>query len=513
MHAESSNRRVAKNTLILYARMFITMAIGMWTSRIVLNALGFTDQGLYNLVGGFVGFLSLFTSSINGSFSRFLTYKIGRGDLEEVNKVFRNATTIQWLLALIIVLLAETVGLWFVCNKMIIPHDRMLAVQIVYQLSILLFVIELVSTTQCALVIAYEKMNIFAGVSVFSSIGKFTIAWVIAYSDTDRLVLYASLLMFLSLCVRIFYTIYCRHSFPFIKFGFSFNKEIFTPIFSFAAWNSIGSSAAILRSSGTSVLLNLFGGPIANTINSIAQTANSLAILFVNDFTTAYNPQIIKRYASGDYDNMIRFLHQCSKFSYCLLLVMAVPVMINVEPLLILWLKNIPEGTPIFARLIIICSLIECMCRPLITAKSATGEIRNYQVIVGGVLLLTIPISYAFLKSGFPIWFSYIAMIVTSSGAFIARMVMLKDSIPGWSSHTFLTTVVFQCIIATGVASSVPLFLHSFMPNNTGSVISQCVVGFFWCCLCVYYIGCNAGERKVLQGMLLKRLERFNISR
>lgn len=489
------------------------MAIGMWTSRIVLNALGFTDQGLYNLVGGFVGFLSLLTGSINSSFSRFITYQIGRGDYNEVNRVFRNATTVQWALALVVVILAETAGLWFVYNKMIIPADRMLSVLIVYQLSIFSFVLGLISSAPTALVVAYEKMNVFAGVAIAEAVGKFVIAWIIIYADTDRLILYASLLTFQSLCVRIFYTIYCKHTFSFIKFGWSFNKELFIPIFSFAGWNSIGTSAAILRSSGTSVLLNLFGGPIANTINGIALSINGLATIFVNDFTTAYNPQIIKRYASADYHGLVRFLHQCSKFSYCLLLVIAIPVMVNVEPLLILWLKEIPEGTVIFARLIIIYSLIECICKPLITAKNATGKIKNYQIIVGGILLLTLPISYLFLKRGLPIWFSYIAIIITSVGAFVARMVMLKGSIPEWSSRVFLTTMVFRCILATAFSIVILVPLHTFMSDSVWSALLQCFVGFLWCGLCVYFIACNAIERIALRKMFFNLLERLKIKR
>lgn len=496
---------------MLYIRMFITMGIGMWTSRIVLNALGFTDQGLYNLVGGFVSFLSLITESINSSFSRFLTFEIGRKDLNKVNIIFRNAVTVQWILALIIILLAETVGLWFVHNKMVIPADRINAVLIVYQLSVFSFVLGLVSSAPSALIIAYEKMNIYASVAVVTSVCKFVIALIIAHSNTDKLILYAFLLAILSLCVRLFYTIYCRRTFSFIKLGFSLNKEIFTPIFSFAGWSSLGSSAVIIQNSGTSVLLNLFGGPIANTINGIAHAANNLATLFVNGFPTAYNPQIIKRFASGDYRGLIVFLHQCSKFTYCLMLVMAVPVLINIEPLLVLWLKNIPDGTVIFGRLIIIYSLIECICRPLITAKRATGEIRNYQIIIGGILCLTIPIAYMFLKSGLPIWFSYIAIIITSFAAFIARMVMLRGAIPGWSSRIFFFDTVLHCVMATGASLVIPYIMNAIMPGSTWSVLIQCFVGVVWSFFCVYFVACNVKERKVLYSILVKILCQLNI--
>lgn len=511
MSAESSNRRVAKNTLILYVRMFITMAIGMWTSRIVLNALGFTDQGLYNLVGGFVSFLGLLTGSINASFSRFLTYEIGRGDNDALNKVIRNATTVQWMLVLIVLLIAETVGLWFVCNKMVIPPDRMQAVLIVYHLSVALFAVELLSTAQSALVIAYEKMNVFAGVSIATSVGKFVIALIIAYSASDRLILYAVLLALLSVGTRIFYAVYCRRAFPFIKFGFSLNKAVFASMFSFAGWSSLTAMTSVLRTSGTGILLNIFGGPIANTINGIANSINGLVTIFANDFTTAYNPAIIKKYASENYSELVRFICLCAKFSFCLLLIVAIPVMINIEQLATLWLKRIPNGTGVFLRLIIICSLITSVSSPLVVAKNASGIIKNYQIVAGSISILTIPLSYLFLKIGLPLYYTYISIMITSIGLVIVRITMLKKSLPGWSSIMFVKTIVVNCIWVTIIASIIPILLYMFLPNNILSVLVQCVASFLWCCLCVYFVACNSYERDILKRLVCGILEKTRL--
>lgn len=509
MAEADSNKRVAKNTLLLYCRMFITMAIGMWTSRIVLNALGFTDQGLYNAVGGFVGLSALVTSSISGSISRFITFEIGRGDYDKVNRAVQNAITVQWVLAAIVAILGETIGLWFLNNKMVIPADRLFAVNVVYQLSIGNIVIGLVSSAPNALIMAHEKMNIYAGVAIVNSVAMLGVAFAIKYFGGDKLILYALLQFIIVLGVRIFYTIYVRRTFKFLKLKFSFDKDIFFPIFSFAGWNGIGTSAAILRSSGTSVLLNIFGGPIANTINGIANSVNNLATIFVNDFTTAFTPQITKRYAAGEYRSLIPFLHQCSKFSYCLLLVMAVPVFLNAESLLILWLKKIPKGTIIFARLIIIFSLIECICRPLIAAKNATGNIRNYQLIVGGILLLTLPIAYIFLKIGLPIYYTYVAFIITSLGAFVARMVMLQGAIPLWSTREFLFRSVSRCLLATAVAFMLPAMIHAYMPDSIWCAIAQCVIGFLWAAACVYLIAFNKNEKEAIARMMSSALSKF----
>lgn len=500
MAEESSNRRVAKNTIVLYCRMFITMAIGMWTSRLVINALGFTDQGIYNVVSGFVGLSSLITASISVSISRFITYEIGRGDKEKVNRAIQNAITVQWVLAAIVMLVGETVGLWFLNNKLVIPEDRFFAAQVIYQLAIGSIVISLISSAPNALVFAHERFKVFAAVAIINAVITLGIGLSITYFGGDRLILYGILQFVAALGVRIFYGIYCHRSFPDLKFRFAFDKDIFYPIFSFAGWNSVGTSAAILRSSGTSILLNIFGGPIANTINGIANSLNNLVTLFVNDFTTAYSTQITKRYASGD-QGLISFIYRCSKFSYGLMIVMAIPIFFNVEPLLILWLKKIPEGTGVFARLVMVYLLIECMSQPMITAKNATGEIRNYQIVVGGILLLTIPLSYLFLKIGLPIYFSYVAIVITSTFAFIARIWMLRGDIRGWSSRNYVCNTLIPCGYSMSIAVILPAIMHIYMPEGIVSTVIQCFIGFLWCSMAVYIIACDHHERIVLKNM------------
>lgn len=509
MEEESSNKRVAKNTLILYMRMVVTMAIGIWTSRLVLNALGFTDQGLYNVVGGFIGFLSLLTSSIGGSISRYITFCIGEEDFEKANRTVRNALSVQLSLAVVLFLLSETVGFWFVNNKLVIPADRLFAVNVVYQFAICNIIVGLITGAPIALVIAHERMNIFAYVSIVNALASLCIALSITYSSGDKLILYAGLQFAATLCTFIFYAIYVLKSFRYVKLGLSFDRDIFWPIFSFAGWNGIGTSASILRNSGTSVLLNMFGGPIANTINGIANSANSLVTIFVNDFTTAYRPQIIKRYAAAEYKNLIPFISQCAKFTFGLLLVMAVPVFLNIQPLLIIWLKNVPEGTATFARLIIIISLIESISSPLVIAKNATGDIKNYQLIVGGILLLTLPITYVFLKMGSPIYFAYVSILITCIAAFVARMVMLRGAIPYWSSYDFLRTIVFRCLGAMILSFSLPFALHIMMPDDVPYVLLQCAAGFIWSCSVFYLVGCDKHEKIVLGNMVRRAMNKL----
>lgn len=509
----TDNKRVAKNTLVLYIRMFVTMAIGMWSTRLVLNALGFTDQGLYNVVGGFVGLFGLVTASVSGSIMRFLTYEIGRKDNDAINRVLQNSITVQWVLGIIILILGETIGLWFVNHKLVIPNDRIFAVNIVYQFSIGSIFIDLISSAQSALVIANEKMRVYAAISIIRSVLTLLIGIVLTFFGGDRLILYVALVFSVSLGIRFFYTIYCKRSFSYLQFKFRLNKDIFIPIFKFAGWNSIGTTAGVLRASGTSVLLNIFGGPIANTINGIANSVSNIVTIFVGDFTTAYSPQITKKYAAQEYTSLVPFLYQCSKFSFGLMSVMAVPIILNAKPLLILWLGKIPEGTINFVQLIIIYALIECYSRPLITAQNATGNIKNYQIIVGGILLLTIPLTYLFLKLDLPIYFAYISIIITSLGAFIARMIMLRGLIPFWDIKEFFFRVIVRTILSLAISFSFPAILHLWLPNNIYFMIIQCFISFIWSCGSVFFIACNKHERAEIIAMTRKIASKLIIKR
>lgn len=502
----SDNKRVAKNTLILYIRMFITMGIGMWTSRLVLNGLGFTDQGVYNVVAGFVGFSGLITASLMGSISRFITFSIGTGNVEEVNKAICNSVTIQWILAGILMLFGESLGLWFVNNKLVIPADRMFAANIAYQLALINIAVGIISSTQNAIILAYEKMGLYAKVAIINSILSFCIGWIIYYSNVDNLILYSSLQCLIVIGIRVFYIYYIHHTFSFIRIRYAFNREIFKPIFAFAGWNSIGSCASVLRNSGTSVLLNVFGGPLANTINGIANSANSLATIFIRDFTTAYNPQIIKKYAKKEFEDLNIFLYRCSKFTFCLLAIIAVPVIVNAGPLLTLWLKKIPEGTIIFARLIILCSMVDSFSQPLITAKNATGNIRTYQLVVGGACLLALPLSYLFLKLGLPIYFAYIGIMVSCICAFLCRMYMLNGDLPLWNSIQYLRKVIIPCTIMFILGLGIQMSLNLVLPHSNFYIILQCVIGVCACTSLVYFFVCSKNERTYINSVIKSKL-------
>lgn len=496
MESSSSTHRIARNTLILYLRTGLSLIIGVWSTRIILEALGFVDNGIYNVVGGFVGFFSLVTSSQSSAISRFMTYEIGKGDKEKINLVFQNSLCIQLILAIVVLVLTETIGIWFVNNRLVFPHNRVVEVNIIYQLSIFTFILGLLSISQNALIISYERMNVFAYVSICTTISRLIISFIILYSPNYRLIIYAVLLFIIGLATRIFYAIYSKREFPFCKYKIKYEKQLLKKMFGFAGWNFIGNTAAIFRNSGTSILLNIFGGPVANTINGISSQFNNLVSIFVGDFTTAYGPQITKRYASGDYPSFIRFMYLCIKFSFLLMTLMAVPVFFGAKFILDIWLKDVPENTTIFIQLTIIFALTECISRPLITAKLANGEIKVYQIVVGGILLFTIPISYVFLKIGLPIYYTYVSIVITASIAFFVRLYMLKGVVPGWSSLDFIYKVVFPMAVIFLLSSSLPFICKNLLNIEDWRLL---IISFFWAFFIIGVLGINKNERAFIK--------------
>jgi O-antigen/teichoic acid export membrane protein len=494
--------------------MIITLLISIFSTRIILNALGFVDNGLYNLVGGFVALFGIVTSSMSSAISRFITYEIGSGNNIALNSIFKSALKIQKFLGIAIILLGETIGLWVLFNVLNIPKDRFNAVFYVYQFSLIGFALGLMMIAQNSLLVAYERFDVIAKVSILSSLAKLAIVIAVYYSSMDRLILYSGLLFVLSLVTRLFYIIYIKRHFPNINPKLAEANDNSKKLYSFACWNLFGEVSGVLKGSGIGIVLNLFGGPIANTKNGIANQINGLVSIFVNDFTSSYRPQITKLYAQGESDLLKIFLYRCSKFSFYLVSILAVPVLFNMHELLIIWLKSIPDGTCIFATIVIICSLCESVSYPLITAKHATGNVKYYQIVVGGILLFTVPLAYIFLKIGLPIYFAYVAILITSLSALATRLYMLRGFMKGWSTFDYVKTVLLRLIAVFLVAISLPIVLKIYIVQ-TGIMQTLIISGvdFIWSGLVILIVGCDKSERSFIVSnlkRLLGKLFRLN---
>ena len=395
------NKIVAKNTVFLYIRMLVTMIISLYTSRVILKILGVDDYGIYQAVGGIVGLLSFLNIALSSGTSRFLTYELGTGNIEKLKATFSTTLSVHLLLALLIVILAETGGLWYFNNKMVIPTNRFAAATWVFHLSIITAIISIISVPYNAAIIAHEKMKVFAYVGIVDAVGRLAIVFMLNIGDVDKLVLYAILLMLFQLGIFLFYVLYCTRAFSESKYKFLFiDRKLFREIFSFSSWGLVAGSAIALNTQGILLLLNYFFSPAIVAARAISLQVYNAANLFVTNFRTAVNPQIVKQLAAGDVEGSHRLLLESTKFSYYLMLILCLPICLLASPLLNLWLVDVPEYTVPFLQLVIIQSLFQVFDTSFYTALYAKGRIKENALISPMISLLSFPVVFVLFKMG-----------------------------------------------------------------------------------------------------------------
>ena len=506
MDNSHNTRRIAKNTLMLYVRMLALMLVGLYTSRVVLNALGENDFGIYDVVGGVVAMFTIISGSLNSAISRFITFEMGKGDSERLTKVYSTAVMIQIALALLVVALAEPVGLWFIENEMTIDPARIPAAKMVLHFSLASFVINLMSVPQMASITAHEKMSAYAYIGILDGLLRLGVAFLIARSSSDRLVLYAALMMAVVLIVRSAYTLYCRRNFPECHFVPVKDSSLIKEMFSFAGWNFIGVTSGVLRDQGAKILVNVFTGPAVNAARGVAMQLSGAVQGFVTNFMTAVNPQITKSYASGDRKYMFYLISKSSRMSYYMLFILALPVLFNTEYILGLWLKDVPAHSALFVQLLLVLTLSESISNPLITAQLATGNIRNYQLVVGGLQLLNIPVSYVFLKFGAVPEVTAMVAIAISQICLFARLYMLKSMID-LHAGDFIKKVYLNLLVTTALALIVPLLINPYMPDGFVGFFASVVMCMSCAGLAIWLYGLSAAERHEIIDMAVKRLK------
>lgn len=499
-HSENS-RRIVKNTLMLYVRMLVLMLVGFYTSRVVLEALGETDFGIYNVVGGVVAMFTVISGALNSAISRFITFELGKGPEARLNKVYSTAVMIQAAIALIVAAVAEPVGIWFIRNEMTISPDRIPAAVMVLHFSVLSFVINLLSVPQMASITAHEHMSAYAYIGLLDGFLRLSVAFLILRSPIDRLVYYAALMAVAVLVVRMAYGIYCRRHFEECRFRPVFDAGLVKEMFSFAGWNFIGVSSGVLRDHGGNILVNLFFGPAMNAARGVAVQVFSALQGFVTNFMTAVNPQITKSYAAGDYSYLFALVRKSSRMSFYLLFVIALPVLFNTEYLLGIWLKDVPQGTVAFVQLFLIFALSESLSNPMITAMLATGHIRNYQIIVGGLQLLNVPVSYILLKGGASPQVTVIVAVVISQICFFVRLYLLNREMayPAWEH---IRMVYLNVALVAAAALALPLALVRLMPGGFWGFCLSVLLCVGCAGLSVLFVGCGKTERKEMYDYL-----------
>lgn len=505
----ANNKRIAKNTLMLYIRMLFTMGVTLFTSRVILQTLGVEDYGVYSVVGGIITMFAFINGGMVSATQRFLTFEIGKGNLSQLKKVFSTSLQIHAIIALVIVLLGETVGLWFLYEKLVIPDGRMNAAFWVYQCSIIACVVNIMSVPYNADIIAHEKMSAFAYISVLEVSLKLLIVYALYITPWDKLITYAFLILSVQLIIRFVYARYCSKHFEESHYQHKIDKSLFKEMFTFAGWSFWGNLAGVLYTQGLNMMLNVFFGPIVNAARGIAVQVQSAVQQFVSNFQVALNPQITKNYATGHLTQMHNLMFRSARFSFFLLFFLTLPVLLETEYLLTLWLKTVPTDAVVFTRWMIGISLIYTIANPCVIANQATGKVKVYQAVVGGILLMILPISYIVLKLGAPAYSVFIVHFCVESVAQVARMYMLRKLIDlpmkAYFRHIYLPVILvvaISCILPVYINSQLPEGLNRFLIVGAISVLSVGVT--------VFLIGLTKDERRFFynKGLQLLRIKR-----
>lgn len=494
----SSNKRIAKNTLILYLRMILILCVGLYTSRIVLNTLGVEDYGIYNVVGGFVTFFSFLNGAMSNATQRFITFELARGDINKQIMTFSTAAIIHFVIALFIVIVAETLGLWFVCHKLVIPEERFVAAIWVYQFSILTMFVSIVSIPYNAVIIAHEKMSAFAYISILDVILKLVIVYLLTIVAFDRLIFYAVLLWGISLLDRLIYGIYCKRHFKEARVKLMFNKRIFKEMANIAGWSLFGNIAGVFYTQGLNVLLNIFFGPVVNAARAIAVTIQGVVTGFVSNFQMALNPQITKSYAIGDLSRMHSLIFASSKYSFFLLLLIVLPIMIETQTILTVWLKIVPAHTVWFVRIILCILLIDALSNPLMISSQAVGQVKVYQSVVGGLLLLILPIAYIALKLGGNPEMVFIVHLIISMVALICR-IMIIGRMVSFSLVQYAYKVLLPAISVFTLASCMSIGVcYTVINQSLLKTVIVIISSIVMTVISILFVGLNTAERNLI---------------
>lgn len=509
MYDKDNSKRVAKNTLILYGRMIIMMVIGLYTSRIILQVLGIQDYGVNNVIGGFLNMFSIVTTSMTSAVSRFVTVELGHDDYERRQKVFTTTVSVMILLGILLLILIESIGVYFLNNGLNIPTDRLYAAQWVLHISAIGTFVSLVMVPYGASVIAHEKMSVFAYLTILDALFKLGICYAIYVSPFDKLISYSLLGLITSLIVEVIYWYYCYSNFSECRYNFKFYKKIFKEIWTFASWNFIGQSSWILNTQGINMLINIFFGVYFNAARGIAEQVNQKVNQFVSGFMTSLNPQITKSYASGDKAYSYKLACRGARFSFYIMFIMALPIMLESNYILRLWLGTPPEHADVFVVWTILQTLIILLGSTLVTLQFAHGDIKKYQLVMTSIGCIPFPATYLLFKYGAPPLAAYWVFVVVYWILIFVRYHIVHQS-TGIPAKMYLYGVIFRCHVIGVVAAIIPLFFMMIMESSFMRLMIITFSSVIISCIIIYYWGIDNEERIVIISQIKKRLTFVN---
>lgn len=501
----SNNKRIAKNTLILYLRMFFLMLISLFTSRLILQALGVDDYGIYNAVGGIVSMFALLSGSLTNSVMRYLTIELGRNDVERLKKVFSSSINVMLILGGAILMLGETIGLWFLNSKMNIPDGRMIAANWVYQCSLLTFVINLISIPYNASIISHERMSVFAHISILEAVLKVILVVLLYLIHTDKLILYSILMLAVAGIIRFIYGMYCKRNFPECKYSKVHDKELIKGMASFAGWNFFGQGANVLCGQGINILMNIFYGVTVNAARGIAQQVKGIVYQFVSNFTVALNPQITKSYAAGNLEYMHSLIYRGAKLSFFLMLFLIVPLCFEAKTILYLWLGIVPDYAVLFVRLTLVESIINVVNETIVKGLHATGNIKKYMLIVGFVEFSIFPITYLAFKLGASVEIAYAISITVYFILMFLRVALIKKQI-GMTFIEYSREVFFKILIVSLLSLVAPSIIYSFIDASLFRLIFLVLITTLCTGLSILFVGLTKNERNSIVEMVKNKM-------
>ena len=507
--SSNNNKRIAKNTLLLYVRMLFLMVVSLFTSRVILNTLGVEDFGIYNVVGGIVAMFTIISGSLTSAISRFLTFELGKGDKEKLKTIFSTSVNIQLGLSAIVILIGEIVGIWFLNNQMNIPAERMIAANYILQCSLGIFVLNLLSVPYNASIIAHEKMGAYAYISILDIVLKLAVAYAIMLSPFDRLISYGVLLLAESIFIRLIYGLYSKRNFEECTYHLIYDKAVLRKMVSFAGWNFLGVTAGTLNTQGVNILMNVYFGVAVNAARGIAVQASAAISQFVQSFTTAVNPQITKSYASGDMTYMHTLVCQSSKFSAYLFLLMAIPLSVETPEIFEIWLKNPPEYAVLFFRLSLLGTLMDSvLSNSLMTAIFATGDIKKYQVYVticGGTVF---PLTWLAYLMGASPDSTYIIYFIIYCVVLYVRLHVIQQKVH-LQIKEYARKVLVKFIPVAVLSYLVPISITYLMPASFVRILITALVSVVITCAIIYSIGLTIGERNMVMSKVKKITNKY----
>ena len=498
----SNTTRIAKNTLALYFRQILIMLVSLYTVRVVLNTLGAEDYGIYNVVAGVVTMFGFLSGAMATASQRFFSFEMGKENDAGLAHIFSVTLTIYAFLSIIIVIFAETLGLWFVCKKLVIPLERMTAAKWIYQCAVISFLFTIMTTPYMSAIIAHENMNAYAYVSIVEAVLKLAIVFVLQVVSADKLILYGILLLFVAVINTGLYRFYCKRHYKECRFKLFWDKKMFSEMFSFTSWTLFGQFTSIIRNQAVTVLINQFFNPVVVAARSIAQQVTNAVSAFSSNSNTSLYPPIIKEYSAGNKEEMFRLVNNGSKMTFFLMWVFTLPLLLHLDFVLGLWLKEVPEWTVLFTRLSLVDVLINSMSFPLQTAARAPGKMRTYELTLGSMQLLTFPVSLVLFRMGFTAWSAFAVSIATTLLMMAARLILLKGLIGIPLRQIFIKTVL-PLFVMMMASFSIVIGIMYLLPVGNIFILGQIVFSVPVSCATMFFIGFNKEQRK----QMLRRIK------